>query len=46
LGKRQFGRALTDAGFPYVKVLNYMVRLGLRLKPRPITREEIGLKTE
>lgn len=34
LGKRQFGRALTDAGFPYVKVLNYMVRLGLRLKPR------------
>ena len=32
LGKRQFGRALSDAGFPYVKVLNYMVRLGLRLK--------------
>ena len=46
LGKRQFGQALSDAGFPYVKVLNYMVRLGLRLKPRPITREEIGLKTE
>ena len=46
LGKRQFGRALSEAGFPYVKALNYMVRLGLRLKPRPITREEIGLKTE
>ena len=44
--RSRFGKMLSEAGFPSEKVSNYMVRLGLRLKPRPITREEVGLKTE
>lgn len=46
LGKTTFGRTLDRLGYPSVKRGNRMVRVGLRLKPRPITREEIGLKTE
>ena len=46
LGKTTFGRTLDRLGYPSVKRGNRMVRVGLRLKPRPITREEVGLKTE